>query len=217
MTFIHQTNLEDSDESTQKLFKRHQQHYGFVPNYTKLYKNRVGVMDAWATLQSTIKANVKLHEFELVTLAAAMAMKNSSCSLAYAKILNSKYYDENELKKIVFENGKGVLTERQTLMMSLARKVATEASEVTQQDINNLKQVGCSDEEIFDVVTTAAARCFFSKITDALGAQPDPIFHESTNAFKQMFVVGRSISTKKPTTIDNTTGINTVDASAVNK
>jgi uncharacterized peroxidase-related enzyme len=211
MTFIHQTNLEDSDESTQKLFKRHQDHYGFVPNYTKLYKNRVGVMDAWSTFLNTIKSNINLHEFELITLAAAMAMKNSYCSLAHAKILNNKYYNESELEKIVFENGKGVLTKRQILIMSLARKVAKDANEVTQEDINNLKQVGCSDEDIFDVVTTAAARCFFSKVADSLGAQPDPIFHECTNKFKDMFVVGRSISTKESAIIDKTTEINTVD------
>lgn len=199
MTFIHRAKFDDSDEATVELFKRHQKHYGFIPNYTKLYKNRVGVMDAWSTLQITIKSNIKLHEFELVTLATAMAINNSGCSLAYAKILNRKYYNESELKKIVYENGRGVLTERQILIMGLARKVATDAGEVTQEDINNLKQVGCSDEDIFDVVTTAAARCFFGKITDALGAQPDPVFHESTNTFKEMFVVGRSISTKEST------------------
>jgi uncharacterized peroxidase-related enzyme len=204
MTFIHQTKLDDGDKSTQALFSRHQKHYGYVPNYTKLYKNRVGVMDAWSSLQNTIKSNVKLHEYELVTLAAAMAIKNSSCSLAYARMLNKKHYDENELKKIVFENGKGVLTERQILMMSLAKKVATDANEVNQEDIDRLKQLGCTDEDIFDVVCTAAARCFFGKINDALGAQPDPVFHGSTNSFRDMFVVGRSISTKAPTVLKET-------------
>ena len=52
---------------------------------------------------------------------------------------------------------------------------------------------GLSDEEIFDVVLAAAARCFFSKTLDALGVEPDAAYAELDPAFRDALTVGRPI------------------------
>ena len=67
--------------------------------------------------------------------------------------------------------------------MELAEKVAGDATEVTQADIDRLRGLGLSDVEIFDVVATAAARCFFSTALDGLGVLPDASFADSSRSF----------------------------------
>ncbi len=57
--------------------------------------------------------------------------------------------------------------------MELAEKVALHAYKVTPEDIERLRGFGLTDAEIFNVVLAAAARCFFSKSLDAMGAEPD--------------------------------------------
>ena len=45
-----------------------------------------------------------------------------------------------------------------------------------------------------DVILTAAARCFFSKILDALGTRPDPGYRDPGPGLRQALVVGRPIA-----------------------
>jgi alkylhydroperoxidase family enzyme len=51
-----------------------------------------------------------------------------------------------------------------------------EATGVTEADVENLRAHGLSDADIADVVLAAAARCFFSTVLAALGAEPDAAF-----------------------------------------
>ena len=82
-------------------------------------------------------------------------------------------------------------------MMTLARKVARDSSSVSQADIDTLREAGFSDESIFDIVATAAARCFFAKIPDALGAGPDAALADMDEDLCEILTVGRPIANRK--------------------
>jgi alkylhydroperoxidase family enzyme len=54
-------------------------------------------------------------------------------------------------------------------MMAFAEQVVHGTSAITEGHIRGLREHGFTDEGIFDVAAVAAARCFFSKLFDALG------------------------------------------------
>lgn len=81
-------------------------------------------------------------------------------------------------------------------MMAFAEQVVLDATAVTQAHINTLHQHGFTDAEIFDITTAAAARCFFSKTLDALGAEPDENFMALDENLRQALTVGRPIRLK---------------------
>ena len=62
--------------------------------------------------------------------------------------------------------------------MEFAQKVALNAYKVTEDDVAGLRAFGLTDADVFDVVLTAAARAFFSKSLDAMGAEPDEAYVE---------------------------------------
>ena len=78
--------------------------------------------------------------------------------------------------------------------MVFAEKVARSADQVTSADIDGLRSHGYRDEEIFDLAAAAAARCFFSKLLDALGVQPDSSFNELDPTLRQALTVGRPVA-----------------------
>ena len=78
--------------------------------------------------------------------------------------------------------------------MAYAEQIVLDATAVTQTHIDTLHQHGFTDAEIFDITTTAAARCFFSKTLDALGAAPDEAFMSLDETLRQSLTVGRPIS-----------------------
>jgi hypothetical protein len=68
------------------------------------------------------------------------------------------------------------------------------ADQVTERDIAGLRALGYSDEQIFDFAATAAARCFFSKLLDALSVQADSQFNSLAPALRDALVVGRPVT-----------------------
>ena len=86
-----------------------------------------------------------------------------------------------------------VIDDTDTAVMAFAEKVARDAASVEQEDVDRLRRLGLADEEIVDVALAAAARCFFSKTLDALGAQPDSAFAALDPALRDALTVGRPI------------------------
>jgi alkylhydroperoxidase family enzyme len=78
--------------------------------------------------------------------------------------------------------------------MDLAEQVADDATSVGEADLQRLRDLGLSHEEVMDVILAAAARCFFSKTLDALGVQPDPGYRDLEPGLRQALVVGRLIA-----------------------
>ena len=82
-------------------------------------------------------------------------------------------------------------------MMTFAEKVARDAAAITAADVQTLREHGFTDPEIFDIAAAAAARCFFSKLLDALGAEPDANYAQVEADLRQALVVGRPISSSE--------------------
>ena len=79
--------------------------------------------------------------------------------------------------------------------MAFAERVARDAASVTEADVRALREHGLSDAEVFDVAAAAAARCFFSKLLDALGAEPDGEYATAMDAaLLERLTVGRAVS-----------------------
>lgn len=47
---------------------------GYIPNYLQAFSLRPEVYDAWGTLLGAVRGKMRLRRYELVTLAAAMAL-----------------------------------------------------------------------------------------------------------------------------------------------
>ena len=56
---------------------------------------------------------------------------------------------------------------------STVGQVAADAASIGQSDVDRLRELGLSDGDVADVVFAAAARCFFTRVLDGLGAQLD--------------------------------------------
>ncbi len=79
--------------------------------------------------------------------------------------------------------------------MAFAQKVIQSAGQVTQDDLEDLRGYGLTDEEILNIVVVVTARSFFSKTLDALGVQPDEIYHEELEPeLVQALTIGRPYS-----------------------
>ena len=79
-------------------------------------------------------------------------------------------------------------------IVRFATLVARDAAAVTAKDVDRLRAVGLSDEDILDVTLAVAARCFFSTVLEALGVQPDPAYQALDPDLRAALTVGRPIA-----------------------
>jgi uncharacterized peroxidase-related enzyme len=160
------------------------------PNMVRAFTFRPDVLRAWQELNGAIKATADLRRYELATLAAARKLRSSYCCLAHGKVLAEQFYDAATVVQLP-----AGLDDADRAVMAFAEKVVVDATSIVQADVDELRGHGLTDPEIADVVLAAAARCFFSKALDALGAQPDAAYNELPPAFRDAMVVGRPIAT----------------------
>lgn len=197
MTFIETTAPDQTRGVARAMLERQQRHYGYLPNYARLFTDRAEILDLWAALQAGIRRHIAPRRFELVTFAAARELGSSYCALAHGRVLQQGILSPDEMRALVEEND-AAFSEAEAAAMALARKIVRDASSVTAEDVDRLRRAGLDEGEIFDVVATAAARCFFAKLGDALGALPDSSFLEMDEGVRARLTVGRPISCDPP-------------------
>jgi alkylhydroperoxidase family enzyme len=161
-------------------------------NYERAFEARPDVYAAWGELLAAIKANMDLRRYQLATLAAAQRLRSSYCSLAHGKVLIGRF-DEPVLQ-IATDRSEAGLDDVDLAVMDLAERVVDDATAIAEADLQRLRDLGLSDEEIMDVVLTAAVRSFWTKTLDALGVQPDASYSELEPELREVLVVGRPIA-----------------------
>ncbi len=197
MAFIKTIPASDVGDEARAMYERQQSHYGYLPNYAKVFCYRPEIMDLWAQLQRGIKRHMDKRRFELVTFAAAHALRSTLCSLAHGKAL-TEFFTMQDVQAIARGEAPPSLTDAESAMLSFARKVARDATAVTAGDVALLKHHGFSDAEVFDIATTAAARSFFTKVIESLGVEADAPFRAMESEFRQSLTVGRPIDFVEP-------------------
>ena len=185
------------------MYERQQDSWGYVPNYAKVFSHRPEVLTRWGRLLAEIRRPMDDRRFELATFAAAHELRNSACALAHGKALTRFF---NAAAVLAMAEGGEVpgLSEAERAIMAFSRKVARDATTVTQADVDALRGCGLSGAEIFDVVATAAGRAFFTKLLDGLGVLGDAPFGAMDAAFVVGLTVGRPLDSAAPERLDST-------------
>lgn len=171
--FIDAVPEEAATGALAEYYRQQRAAWGFLPNYAAAFSTRPDVAAAWNTLNTAVREGMDRRRFELATIAAARALRSTYCTAAHSKFLRDVCGDEAALRAIAEDPDGGRLDARDRAVYELAAKVATDAASVEQADVDRLRATGLSDADVADVVFAAAARSFFTRVLDGLGARLD--------------------------------------------
>ena len=195
MTFIRTIEPTDAEGAAREMYERVERQQGFVPNWAYAFSLRPRVQETWTALISSIRSTMSVRAYELATLAAARSLRSTYCSMAHGTVLANQVFDASGVTAIATASADAPLEPRERAMMDFAGKLVVSADRITDGDVETLRSHGYTDEEIFDIAATAAARCFFSKLLDALGVQADARFNDLEPAMREALTVGRPVAT----------------------
>jgi uncharacterized peroxidase-related enzyme len=164
---------------------------GYVPNYTRTFSHRPELYAAWTNLIKSVSEAMDPRRYELATMGAAIALRSSYCLLAHGEKLVGLGASTDAVRSLAGSVESEELTNQERAIVRFAAKIARSATDVIEADVEELRSLGLDDAEIFDVAAAAAARCFFSKLLDATGTLPDPVFRDSIPDLVDTLTVGR--------------------------
>jgi uncharacterized peroxidase-related enzyme len=182
------------DGEVAEWYRRQRDAWGYLPNYAAAFATRPEVAEAWNALNNAIRRPMERRRYELATIAAARAYRSTYCMAAHSKFLRDECDDEATMRAVADPTG-AQLEAVDRAIADFAAQVARDASSITADDLQRLRDHGLDDPEIVDVVMAAAARGFFTKVLDALGVQADPQLGDTFDAeVRAQLTVGRPIA-----------------------
>ena len=196
MPFLQTVPPEDASGEVKAMYDKDLAAQGYVANHTQAFSARPDVLQGWLALKDAITSGMDPRLYELATVAAATAMRSSYCSLVHGNILATGYYPPEQVVSIAGDGDEAAaaLDTADAAVVRFARKVAEEAEQITPEDVGELRRLGFSDADVFNVILAAAARCFFSKVLDATGTLPDAALHDLPDQLRAALTEGRDIA-----------------------
>ncbi len=190
--FIDAVPEDEASGALADYYRQQRTAWGFLPNYAAAFAPRPDVAQAWARLNSAVRDGMDRRRFEIATIAAARALRSSYCTAAHSKFLRDVCGDDAAMRAIATDPSGAALSPQDRAVYRFAAKVATDAASIGQADVDALRAAGLSDADVADVVYAAAARSFFTRVLDGLGAQLDVQTAETFPAeLRQAMIVGR--------------------------
>lgn len=193
MSYLQTIDEGTADPVVSEIYERDMERMGYVPNYTRIFSLHPDAYMAWRGLVGAISRQMDARRYELATVGAAARLRSTYCSLAHGKVLAEKFFEPEEVRQIVHGTASSVLDGVDSLIVEFAAKVADDATTVSEADIERLRSAGLTDRAIFDVILTAAARSFFSKVLDATGTLADSVYIDLDSRLREALTVGRPI------------------------
>ena len=117
------------------------------------------------------KSKISREERELIATAVSVTNKCQYCTLHHAEALNHYWKDKEKLNNFIKDVENFPLDNRKRAMINYAVKLTKDAAAITEADIEHLKQVGLSEEEILHLNLITSYFNFVNRLANGLGVE----------------------------------------------
>jgi uncharacterized peroxidase-related enzyme len=174
MPYIRQINEDEAEGKLKEYYESLIKSRGKLSNIMKIHSLNPGSMMAHMDLYLKImfgKAALKRDENELIAVAVSSANKCDYCMNHHGEALNFYWKDSERVKLVAGDYTKAGLNQRQTKMVEHAIKLTKNPYNVHEEDIQELRNAGLTDEEILSVNLVTSYFSFVNRIALGLGVE----------------------------------------------
>jgi alkylhydroperoxidase family enzyme len=163
----------EPDPAVDEFYAEDLEELGYVMNGSRLWGRHP---ESWEALFSvagiaTELGGLSFRQRGILVTATAATIRDSYCSMAWGNKLATK--TGPEIAAGILRGDDSGLDPTEKVLASWARKVASDPNATTAADIQELRDAGFDDMQIFAITVYVATRLAFSTVNDALGSTPD--------------------------------------------
>jgi len=167
----------------QKYFDICQEKLGLVPNVLKAYAFDINKLNAFTGMYNDLLlGDSGLSKLEREMIAVAVSAENRCwyCLVAHGAAVRELSGDPALGEAIVMNYRAAGLDARQREMLDFSVKLTVASSTIEEKDRQNLRDVGFSDRDIFDIGAVAAFFNMTNRVASATDMQPNPEYHSAS-------------------------------------
>jgi uncharacterized peroxidase-related enzyme len=164
----------------QGLFRKAREAAGLVPNVFRAYSYRPERLSAWFGHFKQLHVpteNLDEADREMIAVVVSAWNRCTYCVVAHGHALRVALGDQVQADLIATNWRHAGLDPKRTAICLFAEKLTARPNEMTEDDLRGLRDVGLTDEEIWDVVEITAMYNFTNRLALATGQRPNEEYH----------------------------------------
>ena len=166
--------------ATQKYFDICQDKLGMVPNVLQAYAFDIDKLNAFTAMYNDVMlADSGLSKLEREMIAVVVSSINRCyyCQVAHGAAVRQLSGDPQLGEMMVMNYRVADLNARQKAMLDFAALLTTASASVEETDRQNLRAVGFSDRDIFDIAAVTGFYNMSNRVASAIDMRPNDAYH----------------------------------------
>ncbi|MCB4824700.1 peroxidase-related enzyme [Roseicella aerolata] len=172
--------LEDMPEDIRARIEKVQEKSGFIPNVFLMLAYRPEEFRAFMAYHDTLMdkpGGLTKAEREMIVVAVSSFNQCQYCVIAHGAILRIRAKNPLIADQVAANFRKADITPKQKAMLEFALKVTQRANEVEEADSAALRDLGFSDDDIWDIAAIAAFFGMSNRMANVTSLRPNDEFY----------------------------------------
>ena len=157
-----------------------QEKSGFVPNVFLALANRPDEFRAFFAYHDALmekEGGLSKGEREMIVVATSAHNQCIYCVVAHGAILRIREKNPQLADQIASNYRKADITPRQKAMLDFALKVSKSSHEISNADIENMRELGFSNDDIWDIGAISALFALSNRMANLTSMRPNDEFY----------------------------------------
>ncbi len=172
--------LEDMPDDIRERIEGVAEKSGFVPNVFLVLAARPDEFRAFFDYHDALMekdSGLTKAEREMIVVATSAVNDCQYCIIAHGAILRIRAKNPLIADQVAINYLKADITERQTIMLDFAVKLATNSARITEADLAEMKAAGFSDDDIWDVGAITSFFALSNRMANLTSMRPNDEFY----------------------------------------
>jgi len=168
-------------DEVQALYEPPREKLGFVPNVLCNFALRPSHLLRWNEhYEELMKGDSSLSKAEREMIAVVVSVANACayCIAAHSAALRKLTKDPALSDAVAADHASAPVEPRMHAALAYAVKLTREPERMTQADVERLRDVGWSDEDVMDIAEVTAMFNFSNRMASGLGWEPNPEYEQ---------------------------------------
>lgn len=157
-----------------------QEKAGFIPNVFLTLAYRPEECRAFFAYHDALmerKSGLTQADKEMIIVATSNENQCLYCVVAHGAVLRIRAKDPLVADQVATNYKKADITPRQKAMLNFAMKVSNQASDISDQDFENLKEHGFTNDDIWDIASITAFFGLSNRMANFTSMRPNNEFY----------------------------------------
>ena len=171
---------EDLPESVQNYFGKCREKLGLVPNVLRAYSQNVEQLEVFSRFYNQLmfgESELTVLEREMIAVVVSSDNKCFYCLVAHGAAVRELSGDPALGEHLVMNYRSAKLSARHQAMLDYASKLTRHPSEITPKDAKALRDVGFSDQGIWDICNLVGFYNMTNRVALAVEMAPNEEYH----------------------------------------